>query len=191
MPFNRYGFEEYEFAPAFTTNLSHQEVSAKKDQNMTPSIDAVTPCLSNLNNQSSIILDSVGTFVRAQAVESFLPSSVRPLQKAPLRKRSAKKRNVRHRAILTDTLKRPKKELQKKNPAPKPRKRKLDFSSKKKKKWKRNRSFGWFVVNATEIAALVKSGKDAMNAMSGNILSALTVFKLKNAATAERNRPKF
>ena len=40
------------------------------------SVDTVAPYILNLNDQSFIILDSVGTFARGQAVESFLPSSI-------------------------------------------------------------------------------------------------------------------
>ena len=99
VPFKRHAFEE--FAPAFATNVSHPEIIAKKDKSMTLSVGAVAPCDSNLSDQPSIILDSVGTFARGQAVQSFLPSSENH-KKALLRKRSAKK-NVRHRVIFLFT----------------------------------------------------------------------------------------
>ena len=43
LPFNRHAFEEHEFAPAFATDLSRPEVTAK---NMIHSVDAVVPCIS-------------------------------------------------------------------------------------------------------------------------------------------------
>ena len=92
MSFNRDAFEEHEIAPAFVTDLSHPEATAKNVKNMTLFVNAVAPCVSNLNDQSSTILDSVGAFAQGQAVESFSPSGVRPLRKASLRKKVSKKK---------------------------------------------------------------------------------------------------
>ena len=71
VPSNKHVFEEHEIAPAFATDLRHQKVMAKNDKNMTFYVEAVAPYTSNLNDQSPIILDSVGTFAHGQAVESF------------------------------------------------------------------------------------------------------------------------